>query len=179
MKLLLGILFLSLSLLSGCQQQKTDYERGYNEGQKVMIDQFWQKMDAEAQMWEEWRIEAENSIKEAKNLKKWGVVAAVSGTLLFLISLSFANATRKTIAEEKIEAEKDLNLIVREKDEAIAIINSSELTLKEAENAKKELSELKTQIINLKKEIETLSFSKKQVEKDYETTKKRLDEISI
>lgn len=181
MKILLGVLFLSLSLLSGCKQEKTktDYERGYNDGQKVMINQFWQKLDAEAEMWEEWQIESENSLNEAQKLKKWGIAAALSGVLLFLISLSFANTTRKTIAEEKIEAEKDLNLIVREKDEAIAIINSSELTLKEAENAKKELSELKSQIAHLKKEIQALSLEKARAEQDYQIAKKRLDEISI
>lgn len=173
------LVFLFLSLLSGCQQQKTDYERGYNDGQKDMKDQFWQKMDAEAQMWESWQAEAENSIKEAQKLKKWGIAAALSGALLFLVFLYLVNATRKTIAEEKIEAEKDLNLIVREKDEAIAIINSSELTLKEAENAKKELSELKTQIINLKKEIETLILAKAKAEQDYQIVQKKLDEISI
>lgn len=180
MKILLGVLFLSLSLfLSACKQEKTEYERGYVDGQKVMIDQFWQKLDDEAEMWESWQVEAENAINEAQKLKKWGIAAALSGALLFLISLCFANTTRKTIAEEKIEAEKDLNLIVREKDEAIAIINSSELTLKEAENAKKELSELKSQIAHLKKEIQALSLEKARAEQDYQTAQKKLDEISI
>lgn len=179
MKIFLVFLFLSLSLLSGCQQQKTDYERGYNDGQKVMIDQFWQKLDAEAEMWEEWQIESENSLNEAQKLKKWGIAAALSGALLFLISLSFANATRKRLDEQKSEAERRLQEILSKKDEAMRAIELSNSIRKEIANAEEELSNLKTQIINLKKEIETLAYSKSQAEQDYQIVKKRLDEISI
>lgn len=178
MKILLGVLFLSL-FLSGCKQEKTDYERGYVDGQKVMIDQFWEKLNAEAEIWEEWQVESENSIKEAQKLKKWGIVAGSSGVLLFLISLSFANTIRKKITEEKIEAENRLREILSKKDEAMRAIELSKNSRKEVENAEEELSNLKTQIINLKKEIETLAYSKSQAEQDYQIVKKRLDEISI
>lgn len=178
MKLLLGILFLSL-FLSGCQQKKTDYERGYVDGQKVMINQFWQKLNAEAEMWEEWQIEAENSIKEAQRLKKWGIVASSSGVLLFLISLSFANTTRKKILEEKTEAESRLREISSKKDEAMRAIELSKNAQKEVKNAKKELGELESQIENLKKEIEELLLAKAKAEQDYEKAKKWLDEITI
>lgn len=178
MKILLGVLFLSL-FLSGCQQQKTDYERGYVDGQKVMINQFWQKLNAEAEIWEEWQIESENAKNEAHKLKKWGVVSAVSGALLFLISLSFSSAIRKKIEEQRSEAERRLQEILSKKDEAMRVIELSNNSQKEVKNAKKELSELQTQIENLKKEIQALSLEKARAEQEYRIVQKRLDEISI
>lgn len=181
MKILLGVLFLSLFLsgLSGCQQQKTDYERGYEDGQKVMINQFWQKLDAEAEMWEEWQIESENSLNESKKLKKWGIAAALSGALLFLVFLYFASETRKRLDEQKSEAENRLREILSKKDEALRTIELSKNSRKEFENAEEELSNLKTQIINLKREIEKLILAKAKAEQDYQIVQKRLDEISI
>ena len=179
MKILLGVLFLSL-FLSGCQQQqKTDYERGYNDGQKFMIDQFWKKLNAEAEMWEEWQIESENSIKEAQKLKKWGIAAALSGALLFLVFLYFAKTIRKKIEEQRSEAENRLRGILSKKDEAMRLIELSKSSRKEFENSKKELSELQNQMTTLKKEVETLILAKAKAEQDYQIVQKRLDEISI
>lgn len=178
MKILLGVLFLSL-FLSGCQQQKTEYERGYNDGQKFMIDQFWQKLDAEAEMWEEWQIESEDAINEAQKLKSWGFVAAASGTLVFIISLSLANVIRKRLDEQKSESDSQLREILSKKDEAMRLIELSKSSRREVENSKKELSELQSQMTNLKKEIQALSLEKARAEQDYQTAKKRLDEISI
>lgn len=179
MKILLGVLFLSL-FLSGCQQQqKTDYERGYNDGQKFMIDQFWKKLNAEAEMWEEWQIESENSIKEAQKLKKWGIAAAMSGALLFLVFLYFASETRKRLDEQKSEAESRLREILSKKDEAMRAIELSKSSRREFENSKKELSELQSQMTTLKKEIEKLILAKAKAEQDYQIVQKKLDEISI
>lgn len=180
MKIFLLVLFLSL-FLSACKQEQTqtDYQRGYNDGQKFMIDQFWKKLDVEAEMWEEWRIEAENSINEAQKLKKWGIAAALSGALLFLVFLYFAQETRKRLDEQKSEAENRLRGILSKKDEAMRLIELSKSSRREVENSKKELSELQSQMTTLKKEIQALSLEKARAEQDYQIAKKRLDEISI
>lgn len=179
MKIFLLVLF--LSLLSGCKQEQTqtDYQRGYIDGQKFMIDQFWKKLNAEAEMWEEWQIEAENSINEAQKLKKWGFFSAFAGSSLFFITLFSAYLITKNAESQKKDTKEELEKLKIEKDEAMRVIELSNNSRKEVENAEEELSNLKTQIINLKKEIETLAYSKSQAEQDYQIVKKRLDEISI
>lgn len=179
MKIFLLVLF--LSLLSGCKQEQTqtDYQRGYIDGQKFMIDQFWKKLNAEAEMWEEWQIEAENSINEAQKLKKWGFFSAFAGSSLFFITLFSAYLITKNAESQKKDTKEELEKLKIEKDEAMRVIELSNNSRKEVENAKKELSELKSQIAHLKKEIETLILAKAKAEQDYQTAQKKLDEISI
>jgi hypothetical protein len=171
--------FIFLMLL-GCQsQEKTDFERGYEAGERNMAHTFWKRLDAESDLWIAWENESVINREEGQQIKIWGAIIGAFGLFVFFVSSFFAKHEIRKMKEEKEKAEKEVFKLLNGAEEAKKAIVLAETAKSEQQLIEANIRDLDDEKELLQKDIENLIIVKSKAESDFILAKQKLDEISI
>jgi hypothetical protein len=107
----LSLIFLFLFLLaglSGCDQktqEKTDFDLGYDLGTKETIYKFWEMLGNEADLWQDWEIEAKTAKLQGERAEFFGYIMSFIGCAILAFSGWRTERDRNRLKSEKREIE--------------------------------------------------------------------------
>lgn len=174
--------FILLFLLTGCDQksqEKTDFELGYQLGKKEAINQFWQMLDHESVLWDEWKTEAETAKSQGERARNIGYAMSLLGVVILAISGWLVKRDQNRLKSEKVETENQINLAKREYDQLKTEIEKSAKLIAERQQIESRIAEMRMSEKQIKERLENLEVSQEKAEHKYAEILRKIEEISI
>lgn len=171
-----------LLLLVGCDQksqEKTDFELGYELGKKETINQFWDMLDHESELWDAWKIEAEMAKTQGERTRYFGYAMSFLSVLILAVSGWLTGRDHKLLKSEKIATERLINLAKWEYDQVKSEIEQSEKLIEESQQIENRIADMRIEEKQIKQRLESLKVSQAAAEHQYAKILQKIDEISI
>jgi uncharacterized protein HemX len=171
-----------LFLLAGCDQkiqEKTDFELGYQVGKKETINQFWDMLDHESELWDAWKIEAETAKTQGERARIFGYVMSLLGVVILAFSGWLTGRDHNRLKSEKVEMEKQINIAKSEHDQLKTEIEKSAQLIAESQQIENRIAEMRQSEQQIKQRLENLEVSQEKAEHKYAEILRKIDEISI
>jgi hypothetical protein len=181
----LSLIFLFLFLgLSGCdqktqEQEKTDFELGYDLGKKETINQFWEMLGNEADLWQDWEIEAAAAKLQGERAEFFGYVISFIGVAILAFSGLRTERDRNRLKSEKREIEQQINIARSQNDQLKAEVEKSAQLIAERQQIENRIAEMRESEQQIKQRLENLKVLQEKAERKYAEILKKIDEISI
>jgi hypothetical protein len=181
----LSLIFLFLFLLaglSGCDQktqEKTDFDLGYDLGTKETIYKFWEMLGNEADLWQDWEIEAKTAKLQGERAEFFGYIMSFIGCAILAFSGWRTERDRNRLKSEKREIEQQINIAKTQYEQLKAEIEKSSQLIAERQQIENRTVEMRESEQQIKQRIENLNVLQEKAERKYAEILKKIDEISI
>jgi hypothetical protein len=175
-------LFLLAGYLAGCDQktqEKTDFDLGYELGKKEAINQFWEMLGNESDLWQDWEIEAKTAKIQGERAEFFGYIMSFFGVVILAFSGWQTERDRNRLKSEKLEVEKQINIAKSQHDLLKAQIEKSAQLIAESQQIENRIAGMRQSEQQIKQRLENLKVSQEKAEHKYSEILRKIDEISI
>jgi hypothetical protein len=175
-------LFLLAGYLAGCDQktqEKTDFELGYELGKKETINKFWEMLENETDLWQDWEIEAETAKIQGERAEFFGYIMSFIGCAILAFSGWLTERDRNRLKSEKVEMEKQIKIAKSQHDQIKTEIEKSAQLIAESQQIENRIASFRQSEQQIKQRLENLKVSQEKAEHKYSEILRKIDEISI
>jgi chromosome segregation ATPase len=175
-------LFLLAGYLAGCDQktqEKTDFDLGYELGKKETIYKFWEMLENESDLWQDWEIEAETAKIQGERAEFFGYIMSFAGIAILAFSGWLTVSDRNRLKSEKLEVERQINIAKSQHDQLKAEIEKSAQLIAERQQIENRIVSFRQSEQQIKQRLENLKVLQEKAERKYAEILKKIDEISI